>query len=198
MSEEPLAEFRCRIEGRAGHLRVYDDRVALVRSGWGGAGKVTEIALGNITEIAAGEPGRVFVPLRITTVTGVHVPAFPANEVERAGQVVLALVLEPAFRVLGDPGAPVVALEPLRFAETSAHSANSLIPAQVDGAGSVDGAGPAVQIVRPAPPTPVRLPAPALPAEAAAKLERLALLHFTGVLNAAEYEGLKAELIAQG
>ncbi|MGQ0629501.1 MAG: hypothetical protein ACT4P1_00535 [Sporichthyaceae bacterium] len=187
MSEEPLAQFLCRIDGRAGHLRIHEDCVVLARSAWRGAEVVTEVSLSSVLSVAAGDPGRLFTPLHITTTDGVHELGLPAGEAERAEQVLLALVLEPVLRGWGDPGEPVEPLPPIPHLHPV--GAGAVIPGQSARTEELSADGFAVGTV-------AGLPGPALPAEAADKLERLALLKFSGVLSDGEYDELKAELLA--
>lgn len=87
LTEFGRGTFSCRIDGRAGYLRLWDDRLELVRAG---RREPEVIPLHRVTGIAAGKPGRLFTAVEIVADAPVELK-FPSVDAVRIADLIATL-----------------------------------------------------------------------------------------------------------
>lgn len=89
--------FSCRIDGRAGYVRLWADALELIRSGRG-AGEPEFVPLDLVTGVGTGKPGLLFTAVQLV-VDGVrHELTFPSADAPRVAELIEALAAEQAPR----------------------------------------------------------------------------------------------------
>lgn len=88
--------FSCRIDGRAGYVRLWSDALELIRSGRRGAGEPEFVWLGAVTRVATGKPGRLFTTVQIVADGVTRELTFPAADAPRVAELIEALVVAQA------------------------------------------------------------------------------------------------------
>ena len=89
--------FSCRIDGRAGYVRLWADALELIRSGRG-AGEPEFVPLDLVTSVATGKPGLLFTPVQLVVDGERHELTFPTADAPRVAELIEALVAEQAPR----------------------------------------------------------------------------------------------------
>jgi hypothetical protein len=86
--------FICRIDGRAGYLRLWDDRLELIRSGRRGPEAVGPevIPLHLITRVSTGKPGRMLTAIELVAAGGFVELKMPTIDAPRVAELLSLLV----------------------------------------------------------------------------------------------------------
>lgn len=105
--------FSCRIDGRAGYVRLWADALELIRSGRGG-GEPEFVPLDLVTSVSTGKLGRLFTPVQLVVDGVLHELKFPTADAPRVAELIEALAAENAPRpvTVFAPAAAVFAPEP--------------------------------------------------------------------------------------
>lgn len=200
--------FSCRIDGRAGYVRLWADALELIRSGRG-AGEPEFVPLDLVTSVGTGRPGLLFTAVQLVVDGARHELTFPTSEAPRVAELIEALAAEQAPRpvtVFAPPTVfapePIVAREAPEAVETpevrelelpdwtppagsspdlvvSDRVVDDLIPAAAS-----DGASIPVQ--------------PEFPIDLGSRLSRLEVLRSCGIVSEADFADVEAELGAAG
>ncbi|MBA3744316.1 hypothetical protein [Sporichthya sp.] len=121
--------FSCRIEGRAGYLRVFDDRLEVVRSGRGSQALAPEvIPLHLVTAVTTGKVGRLLTAVELVAAGAYVELKLPSIDAPRVAELIAALAAD-ALILTPDPSilalvAPMPVVVPLA-------AVAPVIPAQV-------------------------------------------------------------------
>lgn len=89
--------FSCRIDGRAGYVRLWADALELIRSGRG-AGEPEFVPLDLVTSVATGKPGLLFTAVQLVVDGERHELTFPTADAPRVAELIEALAAEQAPR----------------------------------------------------------------------------------------------------
>lgn len=99
--------FSCRIDGRAGYVRLWGDALELLRSGRRRAGEPEFVWLGAVTRVATGKPGWLFTGVQLVADGVTRELTFPAADAPRVAELIEALVAAQAQPVEPDPPASI-------------------------------------------------------------------------------------------
>ena len=89
--------FSCRIDGRAGYVRLWADALELIRSGRG-AGEPEFVPLDLVTSVSTGKTGLLFTPVQLVVDGALHELTFPTADAPRVAELIEALAAEQAPR----------------------------------------------------------------------------------------------------
>lgn len=200
--------FSCRIDGRAGYVRLWADALELIRAGRG-AGEPEFVPLDLVTSVGTGKPGLLFTAVRLVVDGARHELTFPTSEAPRVAELIEALaaeqtprpapVLAPPTVFAPEPAAAPEAPEAVEApeapevelpewpppAESSAdlvvsdRVSDELVPAAVSDMASV-------------------LAQPEFPVDLESRLSRLEVLRSCGIVSEADFADVEAELGAAG
>lgn len=92
-------EFSCRIDGKAGYLRVFDDRLELVRSGRSGP---EVIPLHLVTAVTTGKTGRLLTAVELVAAGEYLELKLPSIDAPRVADLISALAVDAPI-LLPDP-----------------------------------------------------------------------------------------------
>jgi hypothetical protein len=95
MSDQARGTFSCRIDGRAGYLRLFDDRIELVRSGRRGPRVLGPevIPMHLITHVVVGKPGRLLTAVELIAAGAYLELKFPSIDAPRVADLIELLML---------------------------------------------------------------------------------------------------------
>ncbi len=120
LTENGRGIFSCRIDGRAGYLRLWDDRLELIRPGRrGSALGPEEVPLHLVTQVGCGKPGRLLTAVELVTTAGHLELKLPSLDAPRVAELIatLAEAAEPPAVEPAPPAPSAQAVRPAEIAE---------------------------------------------------------------------------------
>lgn len=102
--------FSCRIDGRAGYVRLWGDALELIRSGRRASGESEFVPFDEVTHVGTGKPGRLFTAVQIDLAGERLDLTFPAADASRVAELIEALVADarPAVRAFAAAPQPTI------------------------------------------------------------------------------------------